>query len=147
MRGQQKHAPVLGRGMHAPVPPRKKIAWEGDRHTSNRRTLRLLDRIGPVGRFDENYISDTDREVPLFQCVNKWCLFKSLKFYQEMPNVYMPLRIASLWGGGCLQSRTLPGNCLNRPWCLLHRYWFPILTFSGRIFRPENPAAYVVPQF
>ena len=36
---------------------RKKIAWEGDRHqtASNRRTARLLDWIGPVGRFDENY--------------------------------------------------------------------------------------------
>ena len=39
--------------MHAPVPGRKKIAWEGDKHV-NTRTLRLLDRIGPVGRFDEN---------------------------------------------------------------------------------------------
>ena len=35
--------------------PRKKIAWEGDTQV-DRQILRLLDRIGPVGRFDEKPI-------------------------------------------------------------------------------------------
>ena len=42
-------------GRSAPVHGRKKIAWGGDRiRTSDGRTSRLLDRIGPVGRFGEN---------------------------------------------------------------------------------------------
>ena len=40
---------------------RKKIAWEGDKqinkYTDIPRTSRLLDRIGPVGRFDENMLA------------------------------------------------------------------------------------------
>ena len=37
------------------APPRvtQKIAWEGDTQYTNRQTLQLLDRIGPVGRFGE----------------------------------------------------------------------------------------------
>ena len=39
----------------APVPPRKRIAWEGD-NNSHRHTLRLLDQLGPEGRVGEKYI-------------------------------------------------------------------------------------------
>ena len=59
MQGRRTHAPVHGRVTHAPVPGRKKTAWKGDKQTrkhSRGQTLRLLDRIGPVGRFDENQI-------------------------------------------------------------------------------------------
>ena len=35
-------------------PDKIKIAWEGDKHTETGLTSRLLDRIGPVGRFGEN---------------------------------------------------------------------------------------------
>ena len=47
------HAPVVRRGTHARVPGRKKIAWVGDKQ-SRGQTLRLLDKIGPGGGFDEN---------------------------------------------------------------------------------------------
>ena len=43
------HAPVLVRGRHAPVPGRKKIAWEGDRHANGHRDSMKIQKEGEIG--------------------------------------------------------------------------------------------------
>ena len=47
MRGQWTHTPVLGRGTHGPVPPRKKTAWEGDKLTDTRTLQKTPKKISP----------------------------------------------------------------------------------------------------
>ena len=55
--------PVHGRGALCPGPC-KKISLEGDtQHTTHGRTSRLLDQIGPVGRFGENKPKSLEKNV------------------------------------------------------------------------------------
>ena len=62
-----------------------------------------------------------------------------------MPNVYMPLRIASLWGEG---GGGFPVQNIARQLSEQTMVSAPSVLVSNFDFlRPENPAAYVVPQF
>ena len=49
----------------------KKIAWEGDTQIYIQRTSRLYDRIGPVGRFDENgFVSKIQKNAISFRTIS-----------------------------------------------------------------------------
>ena len=122
-----------------PVLPRKKIAWKGTSWQTDRRTSRLLDRIGPVGRFDENQLSSFNITLVWGMPMKKmtWSppLYTSQSHETPCPASHshkFPTTCASIFSPPPL-PRSDPGHVPQAPPSLK-----PPHTLQGRLLAPQE---------